>query len=172
MNPKKNFTTTIVINVVIIFLFITGIFLLRNDISEKIEKLSGLKNVLSGNAFSREEFLILEKDSEQARKYLEELNPYLVEKDQLLIFPKDIAQMGRQNNFETTASFGGEIAEQGEFIRTNISMSLVGKGEIETLVNFLKTLENSRYFVKINDAEYSKSGETATAHFSGQIFSF
>lgn len=172
MEFKKQLIKNILILFIISTSFFGGIIFLKIDIAKKVDSLKELKSKLLSGALSREEFFILQKDMERARQYSTEMDSYLLRKDQLLNLPKDIAQIGRQNNLGTSFSFGEESQFSQFSKQTNFSISLEGEGGIMELINFLATLENSRYFIKLISGEYNQSGRNLKAVFSGQVYSF
>lgn len=173
MDFKKQLTTLILASLAVIVVFAGAIFFLKSDIGNRSKKVRELKDAIVLNSNSAGTAFVLQRGSDEAQKYLSEIQKYLIKKDQLLNLPKDISQIGRQNNLTTSLSFGEEIPiSEKEARKTNFSLSLEGKAGIGDLVTFLQTMENSNYFIKLSNLDYNQDGQFLRAYMNGQTFSF
>ncbi len=173
MDFKKQLTTMFLISLAVIIVFGGAVLFLKSDIENRAKKIKNLKDTIVFNLNSAETMVVLQEGLDESKRYLPELQKYLIKKDQLLNLPKDISQSGRQNNLTSGLTFGEEISINGKEVRkTNFSLSLEGKAGMNDLINFLQTLENSNYFIKLSNIDYNQDGQSLRAFMSGQVSSF
>lgn len=113
----------------------------------------------------------LKADSDKARPFFATLNGILPLKDDLINFGQSLIQLGKNNKIDLGFTFGGEILPKGG-LPGSISFSINGNGSYENFQKFLKDIESSSYFVKLNSTDLVRQAGANTFSIiaEGQVF--
>lgn len=170
MDFKKHLLFSIGIPSIVCLLLAAALFIVGSDITSKITQMEKLRNDLFLRQQSFQSFTNLKQQFEQVKGYLPILNIVLPNQDQLVSFPRDIAIIANQNKISSNVSLGQENSQStGQLRQTDFN--LVSSGKFDDFVNFLKSLENSRYFIKINTLDVVKQDDGFKGLLGGQVFS-
>lgn len=173
MNFKKIIAKKIGISAILIAIFLIPMFILKSDIEKRAIDVINKKEQINTSSENIGSLAYLKIDSETAKKYLSQISTYLINKDQLLNFSNDIGLMSKQNNLNFLIAFGQEKPLAALTPRsTNISLSSQSQANIDNLVKFLGLVENSRYFVRLENMDVSQEGSQLKVTTSGKVFSF
>lgn len=141
----------------------TYIFNNTNQIREKHQIL------ITRSALIQEESS-LRSDFKKAREGEIYLNNILPDSDQLIDFPRDISVWASQAGIDVGFSFIKE-AENIDNEPGFTTFILTGAGPLSNILNFLRFIENGRYFIRFNQYEIMNEDSRFTLLINGQIFS-
>ncbi len=172
MSLKKKLLFNISVILGIVILLGTALLFLSSKIQDKAEQISDAKKELNIRSKTVESIALFRRKSEQVQPYLRELQNMLITKDDLINIPKDLKSIAQQNQVNLQITFGVDTprteTEPGE-----INIAITTEGSFDNLIKFLKDLENSRYFVKLNKVDLTARGDdNFRAVLSGAVFYF
>lgn len=171
MKFKKRLMTMIGVLVGIVLLLAGGLFFLGSDIQSRADKIGQLRSELTFRLQSTDSLASLQKEAEQSASYVSVLENFLPSRDQLVTFGRDMLIIGQQNKVDVSANLGKEIAVQdGDLRKTDFTMTI--DGPLDNLINFLKSIEGSRYLNSIQNLDITKEDSSFKALLQGQLFSF
>lgn len=117
-----------------------------------------------------EEETLLRSDLVRAQREGAFLDNVLPAPDNLIDFPRDIVVWAGQNNIDVGFSFLRETeSKNGE--PGHIPFLLTGAGQRQDIFNFIRAMENSRYFIQFNEHDLVSESGKYTLFINGQIFS-
>ncbi|MDI6717687.1 MAG: hypothetical protein QMD86_01370 [Patescibacteria group bacterium] len=173
MEYRKRIINAIIAGVAVICLMIAVVFVLGWDIKNKAEKAQTLRKQLQIQTESYELITILQADKEKSAKYLLRMDNFLINKDELINFPKEMNFLAKGNGFNQSISFGGETVPTGASSRkTGFGISLEGQGGLDSLMKYLNAVEQSRYFVNFSNIDVNLEGVKIKAVMNGEVSSF
>ncbi|MEK7115092.1 MAG: hypothetical protein AAB847_01910 [Patescibacteria group bacterium] len=133
------------------------------QIQEKRQTLSFRSRVVEGETLLRSDLIRAQREG----AFLENVLPA---SDNLIDFPRDIAVWANQNNIDVGFSFLREVeSKNGE--PGHIPFLLTGAGQRQDIFNFIRAIENSRYFIQFNEYDLVSESDKYTLFINGQIFS-
>jgi len=88
----------------------------------------------------------------------------------LLGFSRDVGIIAKQNKLNLNTALGQQISQNGDGLRQT-DFTSTAQGAFDNFINFLKTLENSRYFIKLNTLDFNGQNGDFKMLMKGQIFS-
>ncbi len=129
------------------------------------------RNELALRTRATESLATLKSDAEKAKPLQASLGNVLPPKDRLINFGKELTDLGKQNGLELSFDFGGETASTAD-TPGFIKFTLTGSATYTSWTSFLKDVEKSRLYVKINSADLTrKSGmDSFSVVAEGQVF--
>ncbi len=173
MGYQKQILKLVAISLAIIVLISAALIILGRDITNKASDITETKKNIFNNSRSVELLTLLQSDAATSKRYLPQMENFLISKDQLLNFSKDLNLMAQQNNLPLNLTFKGETPLTGDNPRqTSISINSESPSNMENLIKFLESVENSRYFVKFNSLDINQNNNRMRLNFDGQVFSF
>ncbi|MBI5079545.1 hypothetical protein HZB06_02685 [Candidatus Wolfebacteria bacterium] len=171
MDFKKRLTINIGISSAIFVLMLASFFFIGGDIAARAEKIKQLRGEINFRSQANQSLALLRRDAQKASAYVSVLDDILLSRDQLLDFPRQIEKLAFQDNVSFSFGFGAETPKNGaDFGAINFSAS--SAGSFDNLVIFLKHIENSGYFMKIESFDLQRKERDFQGSFSGKIFSF
>lgn len=173
MDHKKTIVFNLAATGVLIAVFSGVAIFLRQDIKNRSAEYVAAKNEINSHSEAIKSLAGLKTDAEEAKKYEQQIAAYLISKDQLINFSKDINQMAQQNKIGVNVSFREEIPPtESEPRRTSLSMSSEGESTFFNFAKFLGFLENSKYSIKFLGLDASQEGAALKFNINSQVFSF
>lgn len=170
MDFKKRLLILIGVPSAISLFLIIGIFYLTSDISKLSDQIYKLRKDINFGLQAADSLPVLRQDYEQTKIYLSEIGSILPNKNELLGFSKDLNTMAKQNQINLNLNIGQESPRNAKK-PVEIDLSVAGQGTFENLLSFLKTVENSRYFIKFNNFDFQQDGQKSSLNLSGKIIS-
>ncbi|MEK7481869.1 MAG: hypothetical protein AAB607_00695 [Patescibacteria group bacterium] len=146
-----------------------GLIYLRFDILDKINSAENIKKDINSYSQIYEGSNLLRSDINKIKPYLLELNNFVQTKDQLVNFNKDIKIIANQNQVSVVSNFSDE-KESAQSGLKEIGVAINANGNLENLINFLKTIEKSNYSVKLNTLDFSQTDKEYKATLNGIMF--
>mgnify|MGYP001573729873 CR=1 FL=1 len=134
-----------------------------SQIQEKRQALAFRARVVEGET-------LLKSDLIRAQREGAFLDNVLPAPDNLIDFPRDIAIWASQNDIDVGFSFLREV-ESKDQEPGNIPFLLTGAGQLVNVFNFIRAMENSRYFIQFNQYDLVYDSGRYTFLINGQIFS-
>lgn len=114
----------------------------------------------------------LKRDSEEARKGLSFLQNALPARESLFVFSDEVNRLAKQRNLSTVFTFGIEVPGSAT-VPGKMGFTINVSGEYNSIIDFMKDLEASRYFTSVNSFELVSQGANTTGYqvvFSGDVF--
>lgn len=148
-----------------------GLYFLRQDIKDNVEKARNARQELLSRSTIGEKISLLKNQAEQAKLYSADLENILISRDQLANFSRDINALAKQNQIDLTSGFSGETGAGIDNLGS-VGLTMTAAGSLENIVNFLKAFNESRYSVKLNFLDFVSQNGKFKALFNGQIFFF
>lgn len=170
MDFKKQLTILLILAFAVSAILITALFFFGNDIVKRIGRVGQSRQELDLRIRSVENAASLRQDYSLVQSYAPELENVLIGRDRLLGFPRDLGIIARQSQIDLNASLGAESPKDGALGAT--AFTLNGGGSLEGLINFLKRVETSRYFVRFNSVDFGRRDDKFKLLITGQVFSF
>lgn len=132
-----------------------------------------IRNQINANSMAIGSLAALQADAEKAKNYLPQISGYLITEDQLINFSRDINSIGQQNSMSINVSYGQQTPPTDTTPRsTAVTLTSVSKAKLENLINFLSLVENSYYFIRLNNLDINQDADQLNANLVGQVFSF
>lgn len=171
MDFKKRLTINIGVSLIIFVLISASLFFIGKNIAGRAEKIKQLRGEIDFRSRANQSLALLRNDAQKASDYAFALDNILLSRDRLLDFPHQIEAIAAQNNVNFSFGFGQETPKDGAGFGV-INFNASSAGSFDNLINFLKYIENSGYFVKIESFDFQRKGNDFQWLFSGKIFSF
>lgn len=166
---RKELTFIISIGL-IISLFLTAIIIyLGFDIAGKTDFIKGLRSEVNSRSQIAEALSFSMSDINKAQPYTSMIESFLPNKDQLLGLARDLNTIAVQNNVNLTAGFSEESSKTATDLKW-IGVNINSEGDYGNLINFMKTLENSRYLIKANSLDMVKGEKGFKFSINGRVF--
>lgn len=105
----------------------------------------------------------------KANPYFSFLENVLPPRDQLLSFENELESIARKNNVEFNFNFGEEKESSGKD-PGRVSFRATVAGSYENILNFLKGIESSKYFIDSSSIDLVKKGSIFSATVNGKVF--
>ena len=174
MDYKKSLLKLILVNLAILAGFAIVILAVQFDLQKRAVNIIGIKEDLLNKKAALSDLSTLLAEEGKANDYSNQLGAYLISKDDLFLnFPKDVSSLAQQNGLNAQVSFKDETPPTAtEPRKTNITLSLTGSIKTGNFMSFLVSLENSRYFVRLDSVDFNQLGDNMNANFSGEVYSF
>lgn len=154
----------------IVVVFLTMIFWLSGDISERVVKIQNQQRELVARSISLESLSSLKSDAAAAKTLSSLLENILPLKDQLINFPKDMEEIARISGMDFGTSFGDEKSAT-ESEPGYIAFVFTIGGNYEKIVNFMRQAEQSRYIIQWNNVDIAEKSSVYRGTISGRVFS-
>ena len=170
MEFKKRLLIIIGIPLGICALLIAVIVFIGFDIESKAKQANEQRLVFLSRLAVADSLTSLKKDSEQIKNYYAVLENAIPQRDRLVLFPRDINAIGKQNNLDINIILGeGSGVEATQLWLTNFKIT--GKGNIENLMNFIKALDSGQYLIGFKSLDFTRENDNFRTLLEGQVFS-
>lgn len=170
MNFKKRLLITIGVPLAICLILVLALFFIGSNIINQTAQIEKLEADLNNRQQSSQSLASLKQGAEQAQPYLTELENILPSQDQLLSFSKDIDIIAKQNKLNLNTALGQQVSQSGDVLRQT-DFTSTGQGTFDNFINFLKSLENGRYFIKLNTLDLTSQDGDFNMLIKGYVFS-
>ena len=171
MDFKKKLILMISIFAVVSAVLLTALIFSGFDIKKRIKQVSELRGEINFQTRAIQNLALLRQDKTEADIYSAELSGVLINRDQLVNFSKDLSIMANQNKIDLGLTIGVET-QKTENSPGKTAFTLSVKGSFDDLINFLRTLENSKYFINLNSIDFTRQEDKFKALINGEVFSF
>lgn len=111
----------------------------------------------------------LRGDFTKANPYFSFLENILPPKDQLLSFENELESIARKNNLEFNFNYGEEKVSSSKD-PGQIFFRVIINGEYDSIAQFLKDMETSRYFIDPSSVDILKKNVGYSATINGRVF--
>lgn len=166
---RKELTFIIAIGL-IIGLFLTAILVyLGFDIVKKTDFIKGLRSEVNSRSQIAEALSFSRSDINKVQSYTSMIESFLPNKDQLLGLTRDLNTIAVQNNVNLTAGFSEESSKTVTDLKW-IGVNINSEGDLGSLINFMKTMENSRYLIKSNSLDLVKGDKGFKLSINSRVF--
>ena len=173
MDFKKSLIISLSITLGLTAVMLIAIIILANDSSEKADQIGRAKIEINAKNRSLEILTILQSDSQKAAAYSNQIDSLLITKDQLINSKRELNALAQENGMNLNLEFRDESPPtENELRKTNVVLNINSQtGGLMNFANFLKALENSKYFLKFTNADLNTEGARLSGTLNGQIFS-
>lgn len=172
MDFKKRLAILLIISLAVIAVLTTAIIFMGLDIKSRAQEVSRLRADFNFRARAIESIAELRSDYEKSKPYAGEIKNILPTQDQLVNFSRDMNLIANQNKINLSLSLkgGGQLKTETPALQKN-DFSATAQGTLNSLINFLRAVKTSRYFIQMNSLDISKQGEnTFSILINGQVF--
>jgi len=113
----------------------------------------------------------LKSDFEKAKPLFDALSGALPPKDDLINLGLEIGGLGKRFNLEIGFTFGAETAS-GPDQPASINFSLTGTGAYDNILRFMKEIERSPLYIKVNSIDFTRKPDSGNFGFvmSAEVF--
>lgn len=146
------------------------VLLIGADISKRADAIENQKQELALRLKATESLVSLRAGVDQAGRLFTALRDILPAKDQLLVLKKQLELFARNNKLGLGFTFENEILATDTAPGSN-NFTMSGSGSYANLVNFLKAVENSKYFVAFNFFDLDLKDKDSQMIIKGKVFS-
>ncbi|GEM_PF-3005778 len=147
-----------------------SVLLVGGDIGSRAQKIRSGALDLETRVQSLNSLISLRAGADRASRLLPQLQNSLPLKDQLIGFSKYIETQAKKNNLTSSFTFESE-EEARETVPGINSFSLTLAGSYNDYVRFLKSLEDSSYFVNFGSMDVSEKENRFEILIKGKVFS-
>lgn len=162
---KSNAAYAVIILVLIIFLFI-----LRADINGRSGQIIQKKTDFAVRSQSVKSLSVLRSEYEKALPSFDFLENILPARDQAITFAKDLEGFAGKYRLEYGFTFGSE-AKSTVSAPGSVDFRISMGGTYDNIINFLKNVDKSRYFIYFSSMDLSKAGgDSFTSVVTGSVF--
>jgi len=169
---KKKIIIIVGLNAALAIFLSIILILTAFNINKRINQIENLQKELTFRTNALKSLATLKQDSEKANPYFNMLKQILPIKDDLIKFPKDLSEIAKRNKVDLGFAFGKEtLATDQEPGWINFNFTLTST--YEDFLNFLKSIEASRYFIELESLDLTREPQTPkfAALISGKVFS-
>lgn len=114
----------------------------------------------------------LKKDSEEAKKGLSFLQNALPARESLFVFSDEVSRLAKQRSLSAVFNFGLEVPGSAT-APGKMGFTINVSGEYNSIIDFMKDFEASRYFTSVNSLELVSQGANTTGYqvmLAGDVF--
>ncbi|MDP1719299.1 MAG: hypothetical protein Q8L24_02645 [bacterium] len=172
MEPfKKQIGMQLGIGFGLVILAATVVQLLSWHAGQNAGEITRLRNELDLRTRATESLATLKSDAEKAKPFQQKLDGILPTKDRLINFGKEMTDLAKADGAEMNFDFGAETAAKAG-VPGFIKFSLTGKSSYTNWYKFLKDLEKSPLYIKINSTDLTRQpgADTFNVVAEGQVF--
>lgn len=144
--------------VMIVLLTVIGI-----DTKNIAKQVVGTRTGISTRIRQSQNIARLEREASEADEKLVILKETLPSKDELFIFPNDIAEIGSQASVETSFSFAGEGEKE-------IGYNIIATGGYSQILDFLNIIEDDIPFMNVSAFSLISAESGFSINLRGSIF--
>lgn len=145
------------------------LLLIGNDISNRTADIALQRQNLSSRLQALDSLISLRTGAVRAKDLLPKLQGSLPSKDQLIGFSKFLETIAKANNLNFNFSFLDEIVSTENTPSTN-NFAMTLSGSYADFLRFLKTAEDSQYFMGFNSFEVVAKGPVFEVVIKGKVF--
>ena len=146
------------------------IFLIGSDISSRAASINRQRQELSVRSRSLDVVAALRAEANKSDKILNYLETILPTRDQLISFSKTLERFAKNNQLGFGFAFTSETAASEKEPGSN-SFLVTSRGIYPNFFSFLKSIENSNYFVNFNYFDLNKKDKDFEILMKGKVFS-
>ncbi len=169
------FKKQLLVKILVAFLLVSALVVLTqlsaSDLKRNSTKIQDQKTELAFRIRATGQLAFLKADSEKAQPLFNSLASILPPKDDLINLGKSVVEIGKNYRLDIGFTFGGENLPAGG-APGFISFGITGAGGYTDFQKFLKDLERSRYYIRINSVDLIRqpSGTSYNIIADGQVF--
>ncbi|MBI1839043.1 MAG: hypothetical protein HYR95_01970 [Candidatus Colwellbacteria bacterium] len=168
-NFRVRFTTNIVISLGSIIVILAIVLYLGFDIADKSNFISESQSKLLSLVDGATNVARLSEQEKTAAASFAKLNNALPKRDSLFSVSRDLGSLARQNGLSFGSKFGEEIPAT-ETKPGLIKIEMVAQGGDRDLIQFVKNLEDSNYFINIINLDIIRQGARFSSIINAQVF--
>ena len=146
------------------------VLLVGRDISSRSGKIRIQRQDLEIRLQSLNSLIALRAGSDRAARLLPKLQGALPSKDQLIYFSKYLETQAKKNNLVPSFLFESEVAGTESVPGMN-SFSLTLTGKYADYLRFLKSLEDSDYYINFSSIDIAEKESAFEILVKGKVFS-
>lgn len=165
---KKNFSRTLITNIIIISVFYLAIFFIQRDINTRITAINSFKDLIHKDSSALKNLSELKLEDALAYGYGDFLSPFLSDKDGLLSFPKEIKKLAQDQKIDEGFSWTGEGQDQ-DFGFFNFDLSLKFP-QLQQIISFISSAETSNRIVNFSRLDILRGASVYSTSVSGSVF--
>lgn len=172
MEPfKKQLSIQLAIGGGAAILAIVIVQLLAWHVGQSSAEITRLRSELALRTRATDSLATLKSDAEKAKPFQQKLDSLLPTKDRLINFGKELTDLAKANGAEMSFDFGAETAAKSG-IPGFIKFSLTGASNYNNWYKFIKDLEKSPLYIKMNSVDLTRQSgvDSFNVVAEGQVF--
>lgn len=172
MEPfRKQLTIQLAVGMGAAILALAVVQLLSWHIGLSSAEITKLRNELALRTQATNSLATLKGDAEKAKPFQQKLNSILPTKDQLINFGKELTDLAKTDGAQMSFDFGAETAAEAG-VPGFIKFSLTGASSYANWYKFVKDLEKSPLYIKMNSADLTRQSgaDSYNVVAEGQVF--
>ncbi len=168
---RKRLVTEAGISLLIVAALFVGIQFFRSNVSEYSDKIVAARTLLANRTESiRETAELRSQFNSKASGYLNVLYNVIPSYEQLINLNKDLQSLAVQSGVGYNFSYAGEIPSSAGGLGS-ISFDLnVSSANFNSLMNFLKSLQNFRYLSSVDEISMRSSSGVLVMNIKSRVF--
>ncbi len=168
----REFRTRLIVSLSITFailaVLIGLIVYLRSDISAKADAISAVKSELISRTDALESLNSLRNDAKSAAPFFDKLRAVLPKRDSLFGAQRNFQDLAQVNKLGFNSQFGAETSETSDK-PGKIRLEMAAQGGYNGILEFVKGIDASQYFVSIVSMDLVRQGGNFNANLSSEI---
>ena len=168
---KRQLTILIGTGAAMILILAVALFLVGLDINKRVREINGLRGNMNSRFLTTENLSVLRFDMAKAQPYIPLLDSFLPNKDQLINLSREFNTAAFQNKVNFSSSFAGESPVSKTDLNW-IGLNMNVDGNIDNIISFIKTMENSRYSIKLGSLDIGQKDNQYKSQLNGKVFYF
>lgn len=172
----NHFRRQVIISLIIILgsagLSIAAISWLKKDIQLQAEQISNQKNIINKRIAILGNLAELKKMMPQAEAYKKAMDAVMLNREDLLNFPRRLEDLARIHRLGINFSFKGEEIKPQDDKPGYANFSVDVMGTIDNLINFIKDVEyrSVGFIAAFESVDFLKSDDNYKANLQGKVF--
>jgi hypothetical protein len=166
----KRIAVQLSVSFTIIAILVLGILLFGFRINKFSNEIAAKRQELNERSSALQSLASLQSDySTKGQPYLNVLYNVVPQKDELIDLSKDFQVIAQEDKLNYGFTFLGETPSSGEDLGA-VKFSLNLGGTLNSLLNFLKDMENFRYLVNLDNVSISRGATKVEMNIRGSVF--
>jgi len=167
---KKKLFVNIGVLLAVVFVLGGGILFLRKDIKLLSDSIAQERSQVADRGNEISLLFDLRKELKEAELYFSILDNALPKRENLYVFNQEVLRLGHVNNLDRPSfSFGSEILST-DTLPGRAKFTIFVSGAYADILGFLRDLERSRYFIKIENFDMVERDNKFNAQLVGEVF--
>jgi Tfp pilus assembly protein PilO len=171
---QAEFRKTVLLNIGISVILVAAVAAATAAVGAGIRRKTGAIMDIKKEAASRSQAIqslaALTEDAARAGPLESQLMRILPLQDELINFPKDLKTLAGSHNLTLGFAFGAEVPAEGN-TPGFIEFQMTASGKLADVIEFLRDIHASRYYVAMDPVDITKSGRDYSSKISGRVFS-
>lgn len=170
-NFRKRLTVELSVSLLILAALLSGIFFFRSNIVDYTQKIIDARKLLASRTTAVGQLADLRLQyNNKASSYMNVLRNIIPSYDQLINLNRDLQSLATQSGVDYGFAFGGETPKTAQTLGSIAFDLTISSGSLDSLLNFVKSLQNLRYLSSIDNISMKSDKDELTFFIKGRVF--